>query len=64
MLTVWGRRSSSNVQAVMWCIGELDIKHLRIDAGFKYGVIDSEEYIAMNPNGTVPMIRDGENAPL
>ncbi len=23
MLKVWGRKSSSNVQALMWCIGEL-----------------------------------------
>ncbi|MGQ7948941.1 glutathione S-transferase, partial [Providencia huashanensis] len=24
MLTVWGRKTSSNVQALMWCIGELE----------------------------------------
>lgn len=64
MLTVWGRRSSSNVQAVMWCIGELGIPHQRIDAGFTYGVTDTDDYIAMNPNGTVPTIRDGDNDPL
>jgi len=23
MLTVWGRKSSSNVQAVLWCLAEL-----------------------------------------
>jgi glutathione S-transferase len=33
MLKVWGRRSSSNVQAVMWCIGELGLTYERIDAG-------------------------------
>jgi glutathione S-transferase len=37
MLKVWGRRSSSNVQAVMWCIGELDLTYERIDAGLIYG---------------------------
>ena len=23
MLTIWGRKTSSNVQALMWCVGEL-----------------------------------------
>lgn len=64
MITVWGRRSSSNVQAVIWCLEELSIPYNRIDAGFTYGVVDSEAYLAMNPNGTVPTIRDGENPPL
>ncbi len=64
MLTVWGRRSSSNVQAVMWCIEELEIPCQRIDAGLTYGVTDTDEYLSMNPNGTVPTIRDGGNKPL
>ena len=25
MLTAWGRKTSSNVQALMWCIGELEL---------------------------------------
>jgi glutathione S-transferase len=64
MLKVWGRRSSSNVQALMWCIGELDLAYERIDAGFIYGLVDTPAYLSMNPNGTVPTIRDGENPPL
>jgi len=56
-----GRRSSSYVQAVMWCLEELGISYNRIDAGFTYGLVDSEAYLAMNPNGTVPTIQDGEN---
>ncbi len=64
MITVWGRQSSSNVQAVMWCIGELDLSHQRIDAGFTYGVVDRPNYLAMNPNGTIPTIQDGTHAPL
>jgi hypothetical protein len=27
MLTVWGRKTSSNVQALMWCIGELGLAY-------------------------------------
>jgi hypothetical protein len=33
MLKVWGRRSSFNVQKVMWLVGELDLAHEHIDAG-------------------------------
>lgn len=64
MIKVWGRKSSSNVQAAMWCIAELGLEHERIDAGLMYGVVDTPDYLAMNPNGTVPTIKDGDNPPL
>jgi len=64
MLKVWGRASSSNVQALMWCIGELSLPYERIDAGYVYGVVDTPEYLSMNPNGTVPTLQDGNNSPL
>lgn len=64
MLKVWGRKSSSNVQALMWCIAELALAFERKDAGFTYGVVDAPEYLAMNPNGTVPTLRDADNPPL
>jgi glutathione S-transferase len=61
MLKVWGRANSSNVQSVMWCIGELGLAHERIDAGHRFGGLDTPEFLAMNPNGTVPVlqVRDG-----
>ena len=64
MLKIWGRRSSSNMQALMWCVGELGLEYHRTDAGFTYGVVDTPEYRAMNPNGTVPTVIDGDNPPL
>lgn len=64
MITVWGRQSSSNVQAVMWCISELNLPHQRLDAGLHYGVVNSEDYRAINPNGTVPTLQDGEEVTL
>lgn len=64
MLKIWGRKTSSNVQAVMWCIAELGLPHERIDAGFKFGVVNTPDYLAMNPNGTVPTLVDGTNPPL
>ncbi len=64
MIRVWGRKTSGNVQIVMWCLAELGLKAERIDAGLQYGVTDTPEYLAMNPNGTVPTIQDGDNPPL
>lgn len=59
MLRIWGRRNSINVQKVLWTCTELDIPYERIDAGLQYGVNDTPEYRAMNPNGLVPTIDDG-----
>jgi len=64
MLTVWGRKTSSNVQALMWCIGELQLPFERHDAGHIYGGTDTPEFLAMNPNGTVPVLKDGDGEPL
>lgn len=60
MLTVWGRRSSQNVQKVMWLIGELGLAHEHIDAGGQYGGLDTVEFGTLNPNRKVPVLRDGE----
>lgn len=56
MIKIWGRKSSSNVQAVVWCLEILQLPYERLDAGFKYGVVDTPEYLELNPNGTVPTI--------
>lgn len=58
MLTVYGRATSLNVQAVMWGIAELGLDAERIDAGFGFGGTDTPEYRAMNPNGLVPVLKD------
>jgi glutathione S-transferase len=64
VLTVWGRKTSSNVQALMWCIGELELPFRRHDIGHKYGGQDTPEFLAMNPNGTVPVLQDEDGEPL
>lgn len=64
MIKVWGRASSSNVQALMWAIDELGLPHKRQDVGFIYGGNDTPDFLAMNPNGTVPVIQDEENVPI
>jgi glutathione S-transferase len=60
MLTVWGRRSSYNLQKVMWLIGELELTHRHIDAGGDFGLLDTPDFLAMNPHGRVPVIRDDD----
>lgn len=60
MLTVYGRATSSNVQAVMWGIGELGLACERLDYGHVHGGLDTPAFRAMNPHGRVPVIRDGD----
>jgi glutathione S-transferase len=59
MITVYGRANSSNVQAVMWGIGELGLAYERLDYGHSFGGNDTPEFLAMNPHGRVPVLRDG-----
>jgi glutathione S-transferase len=60
MLKVWGRKNSSNVRKVLWCLEELQLPYVAIDAGGAFGVVDEPGYRAKNPNGRVPMLEDGE----
>lgn len=64
MLTIWGRADSSNVQLVMWAVGELGLPCQRYDVGHRFGGTDTPEFIAMNPNRVVPVLTDGESIPL
>jgi len=56
MLRIWGRVSSVNVQKVVWCCDELGLAYERVDCGGKFGLNDTPAYLAMNPNGLVPVI--------
>ncbi|KKW49503.1 glutathione S-transferase [Pantoea ananatis] len=64
MLTVWGRKTSSNVQALMWCIGEMQLPYIRHDVGHKYKGTDTDFFYSLNPNRTVPVLQDGSAPPL
>jgi len=60
MLKVWGRNTSSNVQKVMWAVAELGLEHERFDIGGTFGKNREPAYLAMNPNGLVPTLQDGD----
>ncbi len=59
MLKIWGRKTSSNVQKVMWAVGELGLASERLDVGGAFGKTDTPDYIKMNPNRLVPVLQDG-----
>ncbi len=59
-ITIWGRTNSVNVQKVLWCLHELDLAYARIDAGMAFGRNHEPAYLAMNPNGRVPTLVDGD----
>ena len=58
MLKIWGRKTSVNVQKVMWAVGELGLPHERIDAGAAFGKLDTPEFGRLNPNRLVPVLDD------
>lgn len=59
MLEIWGRANSVNVQKVLWLCDELGLPFQRVEAGGVHGVVDTPEFRAMNPNGRVPLLIDG-----
>jgi glutathione S-transferase len=58
VLKILGRKTSSNVQKVLWCCGELGVAFERMDIGGQFGGNKAPDYLALNPNGLVPTIDD------
>jgi len=59
-ITLWGRLNSANVQKAVWVLGELELPYQHVPLGGSFGGTDTLQYLAMNPNGLVPTLRDGE----
>ncbi|MEC7658262.1 MAG: glutathione S-transferase family protein [Pseudomonadota bacterium] len=70
-LKIWGRPNSTHTQRVLWCCAEVGAEFELILAsgtmgasghvsggGEAFGIVDTPEYRAMNPNGTIPTIDD------
>jgi glutathione S-transferase len=60
MLRILGRTTSSNVQKVLWTATTLGVPFTREDVGGKHGRNREPDYLALNPNGLVPTVFDGE----
>jgi glutathione S-transferase len=58
MITVWGRRSSSNVQKVLWTLGELGVPFERKVVGGSFGGTTTPYYLNLSPRGLVPALED------
>jgi glutathione S-transferase len=64
MLKIWGRNTSSNVQKVIWALGELKVPFDRIDVGGAFGKTKEAAYLAMNPNSLVPTLEEEDGFTL
>ena len=60
MLTVYGRKSSANVQKVHWICLEGNLEFKPINIGGKYGGHTSPEFKQINPNSTIPVLKDND----
>ncbi|WP_417523671.1 glutathione S-transferase family protein [Marinovum sp.] len=59
-MRLWGRKTSVNVQKVLWALEELSLDYERLDAGGAFGGLDDPAYLAMNPMRKVPTLVDGD----
>lgn len=57
-ITLWGRLNSGNVQKAVWVLEELGLAYRHVALGGPYHGLDDPAYLAMNPNGLVPTLRD------
>lgn len=60
MRTIWGRPNSVNVKKVLWAADEAGMSFIHINAGGPYGLVNEPDYRALNPNGLVPCMKDGD----
>ncbi|MBN3725565.1 glutathione S-transferase family protein [Burkholderia sp. Ac-20379] len=59
MLNILGKLPSINVRKVMWACAELNLAYEREDWGSGFRATDVPEYLSLNPNALVPVLRDG-----
>lgn len=62
MYTVYGRATSSNVQALLWGMEELGLTYDRLHYGEVFGGLETPVFRTMNPHGKIPVLKVGETA--
>lgn len=60
MLKVLGRVTSINVRKVLWALDEMGLGYEREDWGMPVRDPKVPEFLALNPNGQVPVVIEGE----
>ncbi|MDB6048774.1 MAG: glutathione S-transferase [Pseudomonas sp.] len=60
MLQILGKASSINVRKVLWTCAELGLSFEREDWGSGFKSTHSVEFLALNPNAMVPVIKDDD----
>ncbi len=60
MLQILGRSSSINVRKVLWLCTEIGLPYEQQMWGSGFQSTQAPEFLALNPNALVPVIRDGE----
>ena len=64
MITLLGRRSSLNVQKVLWSLLEIGVPFEHEELGGRFGGLQTDRFLALNPNGRIPvLVRGGGKAP-
>ncbi len=59
MLKIWGRKTSSNVQKVLWTCTELGLAFEPGDWGGPFGGNKDPSYLALIPMGVVSSVQGG-----
>lgn len=60
MLKILGKASSINVRKVLWTCAELNLPFEREDWGTGFQSTQTPEFLSLNPNGLVPVIKDAD----
>jgi len=60
MIQILGRATSINVRKVLWTCAELDLPVTLQGWGTGVRPTDTPEFLALNPNGLVPVLLDGD----
>ncbi|ASW00448.1 glutathione S-transferase family protein [Paraburkholderia aromaticivorans] len=60
MLQILGKTSSINVRKVLWTCAELALPFEQEDWGSGFRSTGAPEFVALNPNAMVPVIKDGD----
>ena len=59
MLQILGKATSINVRKVLWTCATLDLPFEREDWGSGFRSTETPEFLSLNPNAMVPVIKDG-----